>query len=110
MKYYNNIIELIGNTPLVKLNNITKDVKPLVLAKIESFNPGGTIIEATSGNTGIGLALSAALKGYKTIFVMTDKASKEKGNYLKALGAEVVIQPITAKYGEPDHYVSVAKR
>jgi cystathionine beta-synthase len=134
MKYYNNIIELIGNTPLVKLNNLTKGMKPLVLAKIESLNPGGsvkdriglnmieaaekegklkpggTIIEATSGNTGIGLALSAALKGYKTIFVMTDKASKEKGNYLKALGAEVVIQPITAKFGEPDHYVSVAKR
>lgn len=134
MKYYNNIIELIGNTPLVKLNNITKDVKPLVLAKIESLNPGGsvkdriglnmielaekggklkpggTIIEATSGNTGIGLALVASLKGYKTIFVMTEKASKEKGNYLKALGAEVVIQPITAKFGEPDHYVSVAKR
>lgn len=134
MKFYNNIIELIGNTPLVKLNNMTKGLKPLVLAKIESLNPGGsvkdriglnmielaekegklkpggTIIEATSGNTGIGLALSAALKGYKTIFVMTDKASKEKGNYLKALGAEVVIQPITAKYGEPDHYVSVAKR
>lgn len=134
MKYYNNIIELIGNTPLVKLNHLTKGMKPLVLAKIESFNPGGsvkdriglnmieaaekegtlkpggTIIEATSGNTGIGLALSAALKGYKTIFVMTDKASKEKGNYLKALGAEVVIQPITAKFGESDHYVSVAKR
>lgn len=134
MKYYNNIIELIGNTPLVKLNTITKDVNPLVLAKIESLNPGGsvkdriglnmielaekegklkpggTIIEATSGNTGIGLALVASLKGYKTIFVMTEKASKEKGNYLKALGAEVVIQPITAKFGEPDHYVSVARR
>ncbi len=134
MKYYNSIIELIGNTPLVKLNYLTKGIKPLVLAKIESLNPGGsvkdriglnmieaaekegklkpggTIIEATSGNTGIGLALAAALKGYKTIFVMTDKASKEKGNYLKALGAEVVIQPITAKFGEPDHYVSVAKR
>ena len=134
MKYYNNVIELIGNTPLVKLNNLTKGMKPLVLAKMESSNPGGsvkdriglnmieaaehegklkpggTIIEATSGNTGIGLALSASLKGYKTIFVMTDKASKEKENYLKALGAEVVIQPISAKFGEPDHYVSVAKR
>lgn len=134
MKYYNSIIELIGNTPLVKLNKLTKGMKPLVLAKIESLNPGGsvkdriglnmieaaekegklkpggTIIEATSGNTGIGLALVAALKGYKTIFVMTEKASKEKGNYLRALGAEVVIQPMTAKFGEPDHYVSVAKR
>lgn len=134
MKYYNNVLELIGSTPLVKLNNLTKGLKPLVLAKMESLNPGGsvkdriglsmieaaeregkikpgsTIIEATSGNTGIGLALVAALKGYKTIFVMTEKASKEKNNYLKALGAEVVIQPMTAKYGEPDHYVAVAER
>lgn len=134
MKYYNNILELIGNTPLVKINKLTKGMKPLVLAKMESLNPGGsvkdriglsmieaaekegrlqpggTIIEATSGNTGIGLALVGTLKGYKTIFVMTEKASKEKGNYLKALGAEVVIQPIAAKFGEPDHYVSVAKR
>lgn len=134
MKYYNNILELIGNTPMVKLNKLTQGMKPLVLAKIESLNPGGsvkdriglnmieaaekdgklkpggTIIEATSGNTGIGLALVASLKGYKTIFVMTEKASKEKGNYLRALGGEVVIQPMTAKFGEPDHYVSVAKR
>lgn len=134
MKYYNNILELIGNTPLVKINNLTKGMKPTVLAKIESLNPGGsvkdriglnmieaaerdgrlkpggTIIEATSGNTGIGLALVAALKGYKTIFVMTEKASKEKNNYLKALGSEVVIQPMTAKSGEPDHYVTVAER
>jgi len=134
MKFYKNILELIGNTPLVKINNLTKGMKATVFAKMESMNPGGsvkdriglnmiesaeregkikpggTIIEATSGNTGIGLALAASLKGYKTIFVMTDKASKEKGNYLKALGAEVVIQPISAKYGEPDHYVSVARR
>jgi len=134
MKYYNNILELIGNTPLVKINNLTKGMRATVFAKMESMNPGGsvkdriglnmiesaeregkikpggTIIEATSGNTGIGLALAASLKGYQTIFVMTDKASKEKGNYLKALGAEVVIQPITAKFGEPDHYVSVARR
>lgn len=134
MKYYNSVLELIGNTPLVKLNKLTKGMKATVLAKIESLNPGGsvkdriglnmieaaeregklkpggTIIEATSGNTGIGLALVATLKGYKTIFVMTDKASKEKGNYLRALGAEVVIQPISAKFDEPDHYVSVAKR
>ncbi|HAY34374.1 MAG TPA: pyridoxal-phosphate dependent enzyme [Ignavibacteria bacterium] len=134
MKYYNSVLDLIGNTPLVKLNNITKGMKPVVLAKMESYNPGGsvkdriglnmieaaeregkikpgdTIIEATSGNTGIGIALVAALKGYKTIFVMTEKASKEKNNYLKALGAEVVIQPMTAKYGEPDHYVTVAER
>ncbi|MBK6537913.1 MAG: cysteine synthase family protein [Ignavibacteria bacterium] len=134
MKYYNNILELIGNTPLVKINNLTKGMKATVFAKMESLNPGGsvkdriglnmieaaerdgslkpgsTIIEATSGNTGIGLGLVAALKGYKTIFVMTEKASREKNNYLKALGAEVVIQPIAAKYGEPDHYVAVAER
>lgn len=134
MKYYNNVLELIGNTPLVKINNLTKGIKATVFAKIESLNPGGsvkdriglnmieaaerdgtlkpgsTIIEATSGNTGIGLGLVAALKGYKTIFVMTEKASREKNNYLKALGAEVVIQPIAAKYGEPDHYVAVAER
>ncbi len=134
MKYYNNVLELIGNTPLVKLNKLTKGMKATVFAKLESLNPGGsvkdriglsmieaaeregklkpggTIIEATSGNTGIGLALVASLKGYKTIFVMTEKASKEKGNYLKALGAEVVIQPMTAKFGEPEHYVSVARK
>ncbi|MBS1518267.1 MAG: cysteine synthase [Bacteroidetes bacterium] len=134
MKYYNSVLELIGNTPLVKLNKITKGLKPMVLAKMESYNPGGsvkdrialnmieaaeregkikpgdTIIEATSGNTGIGLALVAALKGYKSIFVMTEKASREKNNYLKALGAEVVIQPMTAKSGDPDHYVTVAER
>lgn len=134
MKYYNSILDLVGNTPLIKINRLTKGMKPLVLAKMESLNPGGSvkdriglsmieaaeqegklkpggvIIEATSGNTGIGLALAALLKGYKTIFVMTEKASKEKGNFLKALGAEVVIQPMTAKFGEPDHYVSVAQR
>ena len=134
MKYYNSVLDLIGNTPLVKINNLTKGIKAQVFAKMENFNPGGsvkdriglnmleaaerdgvlkpggTIIEATSGNTGIGLALVAALKGYKCIFVMTEKASKEKNNYLKALGAEVVIQPIAAKYGEPDHYVYVAER
>ena len=134
MKYYNSVLDLIGNTPMVKLNKLTKGMKATVLAKIESLNPGGsvkdriglnmieaaerdgklkpggTIIEATSGNTGIGLGLVASLKGYKTIFVITDKASKEKGNYLRALGAEVVIQPVAAKFGEPDHYVSVAMR
>src|SRR5215510_15871713 len=134
MKYKNNILELIGNTPLVKLNKITRGVKPLVLAKIESLNPGGsvkdriglamieraeksgdlrpggTIVDATSGNTGIGLALAAAVKGYKCIFVMTEKASVEKSRYLKALGADVVICPVAAKPGSPDHYVSTAQR
>ncbi len=134
MKYYNNVIELIGNTPLVKLNNITKGFKAQVFAKVEyqnpggsikdrigismieraekdgSLKPGGTIIEATSGNTGIGLALCAAVKGYKCIFVMTSKVAEEKRNYLKALGAEVVIQPMTAKPDDPENYVNVAKR
>jgi cystathionine beta-synthase len=134
MKYYNNVIELIGNTPLVKLNNITKGFKAQVFAKVEyqnpggsikdrigismieraekdgSLKPGGTIIEATSGNTGIGLALCAAVKGYKCIFVMTSKVAEEKRNYLKALGAEVIIQPMTAKPNDPENYVNVAKR
>ena len=134
MKYYNSIVDLIGNTPLVKLNKLTKGMKATVFAKLESANPGGsvkdriglsmienaekegklkpggTIIEATSGNTGIGLALVASMKGYKSIFVMTEKASAEKGSYLKALGAEVVIQPMTAKPDEPEHYVNTALR
>lgn len=134
MHYYENILGLIGRTPLVKLNRLTHGVKATVLAKMENLNPGysvkdrigvamieaaerdgalkagGTIVEATSGNTGIGLALAAAVKGYKCIFVMTDKASVEKSRYLKALGADVVITPVSAKPGTPDHYVSTAKR
>lgn len=134
MHYYDNVLGLIGRTPLVKLNRITRDIKALVLAKMENLNPGfsvkdrigvsmieaaeregklkpgGTIVEATSGNTGIGLALAAAVKGYKCIFVMTDKASVEKSRYLKALGADVVITPVSAKHGTPDHYVSTAQR
>src|SRR5678815_5484375 len=113
---------------------MTRDIKALVLAKMESLNPGysvkdrigvsmieaaeregllkpgGTIVEATSGNTGIGLALAASVRGYKCIFVMTDKASVEKSRYLKALGADVVITPVSAKPGTPDHYVSTAQR
>ncbi|MGH9971421.1 MAG: cysteine synthase [Pyrinomonadaceae bacterium] len=134
MHYYDNILGLIGRTPLVKLNRLTKGIKATILAKMENLNPGfsvkdrigvamieaaeregilkpgGTIVEATSGNTGIGLALAAAVKGYKCIFVMTDKASVEKSRYLKALGADVVITPVSAKPGTPDHYVSTAKR
>ena len=134
MKYYENVLGLIGHTPLVKLNRLNKGLKPLVLAKMENLNPGfsvkdrigismieaaehegklkpgGTIVEATSGNTGIGLAIAAAVKGYKCIFVMTDKASVEKSRYLKALGADVVITPVSAKPGTPDHYVSTARR
>jgi cystathionine beta-synthase len=134
MHYYENILAVIGRTPLVRLNRMTRGIKATVLAKMENLNPGysvkdrigvamidaaeregilkpgGTIVEATSGNTGIGLALAAAVKGYKCIFVMTDKASVEKSRYLKALGADVVITPVSAKPGTPDHYVSTAKR
>ena len=134
MKVANNILELFGKTPLVRLNHLTKGFKSAVYAKMESMNPGasvkdriglamiedaeirgmlkpgGTIIEATSGNTGIGLAITAAVKGYKCIFVMTEKVSVEKRRYLQALGADVVICPMTAKHDTPEHYVSVAKR
>ena len=134
MDYYENVLGLVGHTPLVKLNRITKGLKATVLAKMENLNPGysvkdriglamiesaeregkiepgGTIVEATSGNTGIGLALAASVKGYKCIFVMTDKASTEKVRYLKALGADVVVTPAAAKPGSPDHYVTTAQR
>src|SRR5215204_3059403 len=134
MEFQENILGLIGNTPLVRLNRLARDVKAKIFAKMENLNPGysvkdrigiamieaaeregtlkpgGTVIEATSGNTGIGLAIAAAVKGYKCIFVMTDKASVEKSRYLKALGADVVITPVSAKHGTPDHYVSTAKR
>ena len=136
MKFYNDILGLIGNTPLVKINNLTRQhgIKAQVFAKMENLNPGfsvkdrigismieaaekegilksgGTIVEATSGNTGIGLALAAAVKGYKCIFVLTEKASVEKSRYLKAIGADVVICPAAAKPGTPDHYVETARR
>ncbi|MCC6131802.1 MAG: pyridoxal-phosphate dependent enzyme [Acidobacteria bacterium] len=134
MKHHENILSLIGGTPLIKLHRLTAGLRATVLAKMENLNPGGsvkdriglsmveaaeregllkpgsTIVEATSGNTGIGLALAAAVKGYKCVFVMTDKASVEKSRYLKALGADVVITPVTAKPGSPDHYVETARR
>ncbi len=136
MKFYSNVLGLIGNTPLVKINQLTAqhNIKAQVYAKMESLNPGysvkdrigismieaaekdgtlkpgGTIIEATSGNTGIGLALAAAVKGYKCIFVLTDKVSVEKLRYLKAVGSDVVVVPAAAKHGTPDHYVETAKR
>ncbi len=134
MDYKENVLALIGHTPLVKLNRLTQSIKATVLAKLENLNPGfsvkdrigismitaaeqagqlqpgGTIVEATSGNTGIGLALAAAVRGYRCIFVMTDKASIEKVRYLKALGADVVVCPVSAKPGTPDHYVSTAQR
>ncbi len=131
--YHNNILELIGNTPLVKINKLTKGIKATVLAKIEFMNPGGsvkdrvglamiedaenngllksggTIVEATSGNTGIGLALTGCVKGYHVILVMTDKIGQEKRNYLKSLGAEVVIVPKEATPDSPDYYRNKAK-
>jgi cystathionine beta-synthase len=136
MKSYENVLGLIGNTPLVRVTNITKQqgIKTPIYAKMESLNPGysvkdrigvsmvdwaeregvlkpgGTLIEATSGNTGIGLALVAAVRGYRCIFVLTDKVSVEKVRYLKALGADIVVRPAAAKPGSPDHYVSTAKR
>ncbi len=136
MKYYENVLEIIGNTPLVKVNNLARqfNVKSTILAKMESLNPGysvkdrigvsmvdwaekegvlkpgGTLIEATSGNTGIGMALVAAVRGYKCIFVLTDKVSVEKMRYLKSLGADIVVCPSAAKHGTPDHYVETAKR
>ncbi len=134
MEFKNNILEQIGNTPLIKLNKINKGLKPQIFAKLESANPGGsvkdrigynmiidaelrgelkpggTIIEATSGNTGIGIALTAAVKGYKCIFVVTSKVSEEKVNYLKALGAEVIVVSNLADPDSPEYYVNVAKR
>src|SRR5436190_3139612 len=136
MKFYSNILSLIGKTPLVRINHLTKQhkIKAKVLAKMESLNPGysvkdrigismidwaekegalkkgGTVIEATSGNTGIGLALTAAVRSYKCIFILTDKVSVEKMRYLKSLGADIVVCPAAAKHGTPDHYVETAKR
>ncbi|MCO4814210.1 MAG: pyridoxal-phosphate dependent enzyme [Flavobacteriales bacterium] len=134
MKYYNNILETIGNTPLVKINKICKDVNALVLAKIETSNPGnsvkdrmalqmiddaeadgrlkpgGTIIEGTSGNTGMGLALVALLRGYKLICVLSDKQSKEKMDILRAVGAEVHVCPTNVAPDDPRSYYSVSKR
>ncbi|MFK8059774.1 MAG: pyridoxal-phosphate dependent enzyme [Polaribacter sp.] len=134
MKYAKNILETIGNTPLVQLNSVTKEVDALVLAKVETFNPGnsikdrmalkmiedaeadgrlqpgGTIIEGTSGNTGMGLALAAIVKGYKCIFVISDKQSKEKMDILRAVGAEVIVCPTNVEPDDPRSYYSVSKR
>jgi cystathionine beta-synthase len=134
MKYAENILETIGNTPLVKLNSVTSEVNALVLAKVETFNPGnsvkdrmalkmvedaeadgrlqpgGTIVEGTSGNTGMGLALAAIVKGYKCIFVTTDKQSKEKVDILRAVGAEVIVCPTNVEPDDERSYYSVSKR
>jgi len=134
MDIKNNILETIGNTPLIKLNKITKDFPCTVAAKVDYFNPGnsikdrmavkmievaekegklkpgGTIIECTSGNTGMGLALAAIVKGYKCIFTTTDKQSKEKMDILKAVGAEVIVCPTNVEPDDPRSYYSVARR
>ena len=133
MEYYNSIIDTIGNTPLIKLNKVTH-TNALVLAKVESFNPGhstkdrmalkmiqdaekngnlkpgGTIIEGTSGNTGMGLALVCIERGYKLICTISDKQSKEKIDILKAMGAEIYVCPTNVDPDHPDSYYSVAKR
>src|ERR1700756_3966802 len=134
MKYCKNILETIGNTPMVKINSITKDIPALVLAKVETFNPGNsikdrmalkmiedaekdgrlkpgaTIIEGTSGNTGMGLAIAAVIKGYKCIFTSTDKQSKEKFDALRAFGAEVVVCPTNVDPEDERSYYSVSSR
>src|SRR6478672_4432080 len=136
MRFNDSTVCVSCNTPLVRINNITRElkVKAPIYAKMESLNPGysvkdrigvsmidwaekegvlkpgGTIIEATSGNTGVGLALTAAVRGYKCIFVLTDKASVEKVRYLKAMGADVIVVPAAAKPGTPEHYHETARR
>ncbi len=134
MNYKQNILETIGNTPLVKLNRVADEIPALVLAKVETFNPGnsikdrmavkmiddaeargdlkpgGTIIECTSGNTGMGLALVGCVRGYRCIFTTTDKQSKEKVDILKAVGAEVIVCPTNVEPDDPRSYYSVARR
>lgn len=134
LMHYNSILETIGNTPLIKLNNLAREFEGTVLVKVEYFNPGqsvkdrigikmiedaekkglikpgGTIIEGTSGNTGLGLALAAAVKGYNCIFTTTDKQSKEKIDLLRALGAEVKVCPTEVEPDDPESYYSVARR
>ncbi len=134
MKVYNNILETIGNTPLVRLNKVTAGINATVLAKVETTNPGnsvkdrmavkmiedaeksgilkpgGTVIEGTSGNTGMGLALACIIKGYKLICVLNDKQSKEKMDILRAVGAEVVVCPTAVEPSDPRSYYSVSRR
>ena len=132
--WHENILGVIGNTPLVRLNKVTRGLAPTILAKLEYMNPGGsvkdrigiqmiedaenqgqikpggTIIEGTSGNTGMGLALAAAVKGYRCIFTMPDKMSQEKIDALRALGADVIVTPTQVEHDDPRSYHSVAKR
>jgi cystathionine beta-synthase len=134
VRYHETVLQAIGNTPLIRLRSLAKRVPPLVLGKVESMNPGGsvkdriglsmveaaeraghlkpggTIVECTSGNTGVGLALVACLKGYRAVFCMPDKVSKEKVNLLKAYGAEVVLSPTAVAPDSPESYYQVARR
>lgn len=134
MQFSNNILDVIGNTPLIKLNKVVPESAATILAKCDFLNPtgsmkdrmaayiieqaekdgklqpGGTIIENTSGNTGLALAMVAAVKGYKCIFTMPDKMSQEKRNMLKAFGAELIITPTDVPGNSSEHYVQVAKR
>ncbi|MBI3194788.1 MAG: cystathionine beta-synthase, partial [Ignavibacteriae bacterium] len=134
IQYQENILGTIGNTPLVKLNKITRGFKGHYFAKVEFFNPGGsvkdrigldiiedaeregrlrpggTIVESTSGNTGVGLAVAAAIKGYKCVFTLPDKMSSEKIRLLKAYGAEVIVTPTAVPHDSPESYTEVAKR
>lgn len=134
MDYSENILGTIGNTPLVKMNKITREIDALVLAKYETFNPGnsvkdrmaikmveeaektgklkpgGTIIEGTSGNTGMGLALAAIVKGYKMVCVLSDKQSKEKIDILKAVGCKVIVCPTDVAPDDPKSYYSTSRR
>jgi cystathionine beta-synthase len=134
MRYYDNVVELIGNTPLVRLRSVTAGITATVLAKVEYFNPGGsvkdrialrmveeaeksgllqpggTIVEPTSGNTGVGLALVAQLRGYRCVFVCPDKVSEDKQNVLRAYGAEVVVCPTAVAPEDPRSYYSVSDR
>jgi cystathionine beta-synthase len=134
MRYFKNVLETIGNTPMIQLNRVAANIPALVLGKVETFNPGhsikdrmalkmledaekrgdiqpgGTIIECTSGNTGMGLAIAAVVKGYRTIFTTSDKQSKEKIDMLKALGSEVIVCPTNVEPTDPRSYYSVAAR
>src|SRR5258705_2316557 len=134
MRYYDNVVELIGNTPLVRLRNVTEGIQAMVLAKVEYFNPGGsvkdrialrmveqaekagllapggTIVEPTSGNTGVGLALVAQLRGYRCVFVCPDKVSQDKQDVLRAYGAEVVVCPTAVAPEDPRSHYSVSDR
>ena len=134
MQYYDSLVDLVGNTPLVRLNRVAERLPPLVLAKVEYFNPGGsvkdrialrmieaaeesgelaaggTIVEPTSGNTGVGLAIVAQQRGYRCVFVVPDKVSIDKINVLKAYGAEVVVCPTAVAPEHPDSYYNVSDR